>query len=87
MSKIKEEILFPKSRAQLTRRDLLIYEDRLCHDLRSFIEFDSHALYFPVADELKNYEYIAEEKSFFCLFVLMTFCWGFCCSKMSKPGI
>ncbi len=62
MSKIKEEILFPKTRAQLTRRDLLIYEDRLCNDLRSFIEFGSHALYFPVADELKAYEYIPEEK-------------------------
>lgn len=62
MSKIKEEILFPKTRAQLTRRDLLIYEDKLCSDLRSFIDFDSHALYFPVADELKSYEYIAEEK-------------------------
>lgn len=62
MSKIKEEILFPKTRSQLTRRDLLIYEDTLCSDLRHFIHFDSHALYFPVADELKACEYIPEEK-------------------------
>lgn len=62
MSKIKEEILFPKTRSALTRRDLLIYEDTLCSDLRHFISFDSHALYFPVADELKTYEYIPEEK-------------------------
>lgn len=62
MSKIKEEILFPKTRARLTKRDLLIYEDRLCDDLHAFIDFGSHALYFPVADELKAYEYIAEEK-------------------------
>lgn len=62
MSKIKEEILFPKNRSQLTRRDLLLYEDTLCSDLRHFISFDSHALYFPVADELAACEYIPEEK-------------------------
>lgn len=62
MSKIKEEILFPKTRSALTRRDLLLYEDTLCRDLRLFIPFDSHALYFPVADELKSCEYIPEEK-------------------------
>ena len=62
MLKNKEEILFPKTRSQLTKRDLLLYEDTLCNDLRHFIPFDSHALYFPVADELQAYKYIAEEK-------------------------
>lgn len=86
MSKIKEEILFPKSRAQLTRRDLLIYEDRLCHDLRSFIEFDSHALYFPVADELKNYEYIAEEKKLLLPLRFNDFLLGILLLKNVKAG-
>lgn len=62
MLKNKEEILFPKTRSQLTKRDLLLYEDTLCCDLRHFISFDSHVLYFPVADELQEYKYIAEEK-------------------------
>lgn len=62
MLKNKEEILFPKTRSQLTKRDLLLYEDMLCSDLRHFISFDSHVLYFPVADELQSYKYLAEEK-------------------------
>ncbi len=86
MSKIKEEILFPKTRAQLTRRDLLIYEDRLCRDLRSFIEFDSHALYFPVADELKNYEYIAEEKKLLLPLRFNDFLLGILLLKNVKAG-
>ena len=62
MQAIKEEMFFPKTRSALSRRDLLIYEEQLCADLRSFIGFESHALYFPVEDELKAYTYVPEEK-------------------------
>ena len=46
----------------LVRRDLLQYEDVLCHDLANFIEFKTHALYFPTQDELETVQYLEDEK-------------------------
>lgn len=56
---------FKENRYQLNRRDLLIYEDILCADLKSFLQFEAHALYFPVEDELKQCKYIEEEQKLF----------------------
>lgn len=53
---------FAEKRFMLSRRDLLEHEETLCRDLANFLEFESHALYFPVQDELKEYVYIAEER-------------------------
>lgn len=75
MQAIKEEMFFPKTRSALSRRDLLIYEEQLCADLRSFIGFESHALYFPVEDELKAYAYVPEEKNFFAFADKGFFAW------------
>ncbi len=56
---------FKENRYQLNRRDLLIYEDILCADIQSFLQFEAHALYFPMEDELKQYKYIEEEQKLF----------------------
>lgn len=53
---------FAETRMVLSRRDLLLHEEMLCRDLRNFLPFESHALYFPVEDELKQCTYIAEEQ-------------------------
>lgn len=62
MSNVNDAFDFSASRLMLTRRDLLMYEDLLCRDLKEVISFESHALYFPVEDELKKFVYIAEEE-------------------------
>lgn len=57
-----KELSFAEKRLMLSRRDLLAHEEMLCRDLANFFEFESHALYFPVQDELKEYEYIEQEQ-------------------------
>lgn len=46
----------------LIRRDLLHYEDVLCQDLAQFIQFEGHALYFPMQDERNHPEYLENEQ-------------------------
>lgn len=53
---------FVEKRIMLSRRDLLQYEEMLCGDLKNFLSFESHALYFPVEDELQESVYIEDEK-------------------------